>query len=45
MTSTPVRRPFENKNEKYENLSYGSQKVQDFAKKLSEKLKILKPIK
>ncbi len=45
MTSTPVRRPFDNKNEKYENLSYGSQTVQDFAKKLSEKLKILKPIK
>ena len=45
ITSTPVRRPFENKNEKYENLSYGSQTVQDFAKKLSEKLKILKPIK
>ncbi len=45
ITSTPVRRPFENKNEKYENLSYGSQTIQDFAKKLSEKLKILKPIK
>ena len=34
MTSTPVRQPFGNKNEKYENLSYGSQTVQDFAKKL-----------
>ena len=45
ITSTAVRPPFENKNEKYENLSYGSQTVQDFAKKLSEKLKILKPIK
>ena len=45
MTSTPVRRPFENKNEKYENLSYGSQTAQNFAKNLSEKLKILKPIK
>ena len=45
MTSTPVRRPFENINEKYENLSYGSQTVQNFAKNLSEKLKILKPIK
>ncbi len=45
MASTPVRRPFENKNVKYDNLSYGSQTVQDFAKKLSEKLKILKPIK
>ncbi len=43
--STPVRHPFEKKNEKFENLSYGSQTVQDFAKKLSERLKFLKPIK
>ena len=43
--STPVRHPFEKKSEKFENLSYGSQKVQDFAKKLSERLKFLKPIK
>jgi len=45
MQSTPVRDPFEKKSEKYENLSYGSQTVQDFAKKLSERLKFLKPIK
>ena len=45
MHSTPVRHPFEKKSEKFENLSYGSQTVQDFAKKLSERLKILKPIK
>ena len=45
MHSTPVRHPFEKKNEKFENLSYGSQTVQDFAKKLSERLKFLKPIK
>ena len=45
MHSTPVRHPFEKKSEKFDNLSYGSQTVQDFAKKLSEKLKILKPIK
>ena len=43
--ATPVRHPFEKKGEKFENLSYGSQTVQDFAKKLSERLKILKPIK
>ena len=43
--STHVRQPFENKIEKFENLSYGSQTVQDFAKKLSERLKFLKPIK
>ena len=43
--STHVRQPFENKSEKFENLSYGSQTVQDFAKKLSERLKFLKPIK
>ena len=43
--STPVRHPFEKKSEKIENLSYGSQTVQDFAKKLSERLKFLKPIK
>jgi len=43
--STSVRHPFEKKNEKFENLSYGSQTVQDFAKKLSERLKFLKPIK
>ena len=43
--STPVRHPFEKKSEKFENLSYGSQTVQDFAKKLSERLKFLKPIK
>ena len=45
MSSTPVRGPFENKNENFENLSYGSQTVKDFAKKLSKRLKILKPIK
>ena len=45
MPSTPVRHPFEKKSEKFENLSYGSQTVQDFAKKLSERLKFLKPIK
>ena len=45
MHSTPVRDPFEKKNEKFENLSYGSKTVQDFAKKLSERLKFLKPIK
>ena len=45
MHSTPVRHPFEKKSEKFENLSYGSQTVQDFAKKLSERLKFLKPIK
>ena len=45
MHSTPVRDPFEKKSEKFENLSYGSQTVQDFAKKLSERLKFLKPIK
>ena len=45
MHSTPVRQPFEKKNEKFENLSYGSKTVQDFAKKLSERLKFLKPIK
>ena len=43
--STSVRRPFEKKNEKLENLSHGSQLVQDFAKKLSERIKLLKPIK
>ena len=45
MHSTPVRDPFEKKSEIFENLSYGSQTVQDFAKKLSERLKFLKPIK
>jgi len=45
MHSTPVRPPFEKRSEKFENLSYGSQTVQDFAKKLSERLKFLKPIK
>lgn len=45
MHSTPVRHPFEKKSEKFENLSYGSQTVQDFAKKLSERVKFLKPIK
>jgi len=45
MHSTPVRHPFEKKSEKLENLSYGSQTVQDFAKKLSERVKFLKPIK
>ena len=45
MHATPVRHPFEKKNEKFENLSYGSKTVQDFAKKLSERLKFLKPIK
>ena len=45
MHSTPVRHPFEKKSEKFENSSYGSQTVQDFAKKLSERLKFLKPIK
>ena len=45
MHTTPVRHPFEKKSEKFENLSYGSQTVQDFAKKLSERLKFLKPIK
>ena len=45
MHSTAVRRPFEKKNEKLENISYGSQTVQEFAKKLSERLKFLKPIK
>ena len=43
--STHVRQPFENKSKKFENLSYGSQTVQIFAKKLSERLKFLKPIK
>ena len=45
MHSTPVRHSFEKKSETFENLSYGSQTVQDFAKKLSERLKFLKPIK
>lgn len=45
MHSTPVRPPFEKRSEKFENLSYGSQTVQNFANKLSERLKILKPIK
>ena len=43
--STPVRPPFEKRSEKFENLSYGSQTVQNFANKLSERLKFLKPIK
>ena len=43
--SNPVRSSFEKKYEKFENLSYGSKTVQDFAKKLSERLKFLKPIK
>ena len=43
--STKVRRIFEKKSEKLENFSYGNQTVQDFAKKLSERLKFLKPIK
>ena len=45
MHSTPVRPPFEKRSEKLENLSYGSQTVQNFANKLSERLKFLKPIK
>ena len=45
MHTTPLRHPIEKKSEKFENLSYGSQTVQDFAKKLSERLKFLKPIK
>ena len=45
MHSTPVRPPFEKRSEKFENLSYGSQTVQNFANKLSERLKFLKPIK
>lgn len=45
MHSTPVRPPFEKRSEKFENLSYGNQTVQNFANKLSERLKFLKPIK
>ena len=45
MHSTPVRPPFEKRSEKFENFSYGSQTVQNFANKLSERLKFLKPIK
>ena len=45
MHSTPVRPPFEKRSEKFENSSYGSQTVQNFANKLSERLKFLKPIK
>ena len=45
MHSTPVRPPFEKRSEKFENLSYGSQTVQNFANKLFERLKFLKPIK
>ncbi len=45
MHSTPVRPPFEKRSEKFENLTYGSQTVQNFANKLSERLKFLKPIK
>ena len=45
MHSTPVRPPFEKRSGKFENLSYGSQTVQNFANKLSERLKFLKPIK
>ena len=45
MHFTPVRPPFEKRSEKFENLSYGSQTVQNFANKLSERLKFLKPIK
>ena len=45
MHSTPVRPPFEKRSEKFENLSYGSQTVRNFANKLSERLKFLKPIK
>ena len=45
MNSTEVRRPFEKRSEILENFSYGNQTIQDFAKKLSEKLKFLKPIK
>ena len=45
MHSTLVRPPFEKRSEKFENLSYGSQTVQNFANKLSERLKFLKPIK
>ena len=45
ISSTPIRRPLEKKLEKLENLSSGSQTVQNFAKKLSERLKFLKPIK
>ena len=45
MYSTSVRSPFEKKNEKLDNLTHGSQAIQEFAKKLSKRLKILKPIK
>ena len=45
MHSTPVRPPFEKRSGKFENLSYGNQTVQNFANKLSERLKFLKPIK
>ena len=45
MHSTPVRPPFEKRSGKIENLSYGNQTVQNFANKLSERLKFLKPIK
>lgn len=45
MNSTPVRSPFEKRSGKFENLSYGNQTVQNFANKLSERLKFLKPIK
>ena len=45
MHSTPVRPPFEKRSRKLENLSYGNQTVQNFANKLSERLKFLKPIK
>ena len=45
MYSTPVRPPFEKRSGKFENLSYGNQTVQNFANKLSERLKSLKPIK
>ena len=45
MHSTPVINPFEKSIENFENMSYGSKTVQEFAKKLSERLKFLKPIK
>ncbi|MBS1256350.1 MAG: hypothetical protein MAG581_02167 [Deltaproteobacteria bacterium] len=43
--STPIRPRFTKMQDKPEKLAYGNQSVQDFANKLSERLKFLKPIK
>ena len=45
MPENVLEKIIQKKSEKLENLSYGSQTIQDFARKLSERLKFLKPIK